>query len=494
MKNQPLRQRVARNSIIVAAGDWALRLISVISMVILARLLNPADFGLSAAAAAIIVFLKALTSVGQVQYLVQKTDLDQADLNTAWTARLLYSVIATTIILTFSWNISTFFNEPKMQQVLLVLAWIPVLDALRSIGLVVQRRELNFAVITKLDISTKLISFTVTIALAIALRDYWALVIGEISATLALMIGSHIYAPHSVRISLSRYKLQWGFVKWMYIQGILNLLREKIDTFLVTRYLGIAAGGQYSMALRLGDLAVNNFMRPLSATLYSGFSKIKNDPAALRASALEASAILLFIIAPILVWLSIATQPLVTIVLGDKWTSISPIIPTIAAMFCVMQLISPMNTILIISGKFKESVFASAISIIPFIASILFMASDIHLEWFALARALTIALSALVVAYFAMRILDIGIVLLCLTFWKSVTSATLALIGSNSILNSISLTLHPFLSVILSGILVLTIYLAFFYLARALTGKNGYELDFIHKLLIPTAKSFVQKN
>lgn len=478
----------------MAAGDWALRLISVVSMVILARILSPSDFGLAAAAAAVVVFLKALTSVGQVQYLVQKTDLEQADLDTAWTAKLLYSLVATGLMLGFAHQISGFFNEPRLTHVLYVLAWIPCLDALRSIGLAVQRRELNFGVTTKLDITAKLISFVVTVAAAFILQDYWALVIGEIASALALMVGSHVYARHKVSLSLSRYGLQWHFVKWMYIQGVFNLIREKVDTLLVTRYLGVATGGHYAMSIRLGDLAVNNFMRPLGATLYSGFAKVKNDPRALRASALEAATIMLFIITPIFVWVSMAAHPLVLLVLGEKWTDIVPIIPIVTAMFCMMQFIGLLNTVLIITGKFKASTAASAISIILFVTAILAMAPDIHLERFATARALTIGLSALLMVMIVMGHMGIGLPLLIRSLWKPVVAGILSALAVLGMLTALpALQSHALLELCATGTVVLITYLVPFYLWRALTGNSGQELDFIHKLLIPIAKSFYAK-
>lgn len=494
MNKQPLRQRVARNSLIVAAGDWALRLISVVSMVILARILSPSDFGLAAAAAAIVVFLKALTSVGQVQYLVQKTELEQADLDTAWSARLLYSLIATGLILGFTHKISGFFNEPRLVPILYILAWIPVLDALRSLGPALLQRELDFSVNTRISLVSKLVSFITTVSAAIYLQNYWALIIGEIASALSVLVTSHLYAPQKVSLSLSRYGLQWHFVKWMYIQGVFNLIREKVDTLLVTRYLGVATGGHYAMSIRLGDLAVNNFMRPLGATLYAGFAKVKSDPRALRASSLEAATIMLFIITPIFVWVSMAAHPLVLLVLGEKWTDIVPIIPIVTAMFCMMQFIGLLNTVLIITGKFKASTAASAVSIILFVATILAMAPDIHLERFAAARALTIGLSALLMTLTVMGHLGIGLPLLIRNLWKPVVAGLLSALAVLGMLVAMpALKNHVLLELLATGVVVLITYLAPFYLWRAFTGKSGQELDFIHKLLIPIAKSFYPK-
>lgn len=494
MNNQPLRYRIAHNSIIIALGDWTNRLIGLVSMIVLARLLNPEDFGIASATAAAVIFLRALTYIGLRQYLIQKDVLEQDDINTAWTTLLLYSLIATTILFTFSTEISIFFNEPRLDLPIKVLAFVPLIDAFKSIGLALKARELNYKTETKLGVITKALSFLVTLGAAIILKNYWALIIGELTAVITTVFFSHIMAPYKRSLSLSRYFLQWHFVKWMYAQGILNLIREKIDTLLVTRYLGVTAGGQYAMAIRLSDLTVSNFMRPMGSTLFSAFSIMKKDHNALSKSMLEALSIVLFITLPILIWVSIASTPLVTVLLGPNWLHITPIIPIITAMFCLMQIMGLLNNILIIKDHQKYSVQISAATILLFITSIILSTDNIDIERFAILRTLTIGASVVALFIVAIRILGLTLNTTLSNLTSSPISAAISLIISLPSLGAISEFIKsPVAHLILSIPLVTLTYLTPFYIIRRITKKQCHELNFLHDLLIPYLRNTLKR-
>ncbi|MEW5770621.1 MAG: oligosaccharide flippase family protein [Pseudomonadota bacterium] len=421
-----LRDRVVSSILISSAADWVVKLLGVVSMVVLARLLTPGDYGLAIAATTVVGFIKALTSVGQDQYLIQKTDLEPTDLSTAWSARLLLALLASLLLFFGRQAIADYFSAPGLVEVLGVLAWVPVIDALRSIGLVVARRELDFKPNAKTDIAAKMVAVVVTLATALAWRNYWALVAGEMASALTFVALSHVTAPYRVRPTLRHYSAQWRFVRWLYVQGLANLVREKIDSLLVARYLGVVGAGHYLMSLRLADLAINNLLQPASAGLYSGFAKLKEDPPALASAFLRALSVYLLLVAPIWVAMTLLATPLIRIVLGEQWLAIAPVMPIVVTMYTFMLLAGLGGNVLLVLGRVRYTVLANSLSVAVFICVMLYFAESLSLGQFAAVRALTVLLALSMLFYPLSNALGVGVLALFRHVWRSLAAGGVA--------------------------------------------------------------------
>ena len=111
--NQSLRNVIVTGSAWMIGMRWAIRALSVISVVILARLLTPDDFGLIAMSSLIIVFLEILTSFGADMALIQRQEAVRGHYDTAWTIRLIQTGVVTFLIIVAAPFAAIYFDEPE---------------------------------------------------------------------------------------------------------------------------------------------------------------------------------------------------------------------------------------------------------------------------------------------------------------------------------------------------------------------------------------------
>jgi len=208
---------------------WLQRAIGVVSVVILARLLSPEDFGIVAMAAIVVGLLDTLSSIGVVTALVQSPVMSDEHLNTGWTIRLIQRAVVALALLPAAHLGADYFNDERIVPVIYVGALTVFLGGFENIGVIFFQRDLNFRKDFIYGLIRKLVGFVVTVALAFTLRNYWALVLGTLSANVAGLFLSYAMHSHRPRLSLSRFKEIWAFSQWLLFSGIIGFIRRKAD-------------------------------------------------------------------------------------------------------------------------------------------------------------------------------------------------------------------------------------------------------------------------
>lgn len=158
------------------------RALGFISTLVLARILVPADFGLVALAMSFSRAVDILADLGVEDALVRATEPTRAMYDTAFTMNALRGLITAIIIGSSALPFASFFDDPRLTYVVLALACAVLLDSVENIGIADFRRHLAFRREFVLYIFPRLSQVTVTIALALTWGNYWALVVGILTA------------------------------------------------------------------------------------------------------------------------------------------------------------------------------------------------------------------------------------------------------------------------------------------------------------------------
>ena len=208
-------EQVVSSSLWMGGWRWSARLIGLATTVVLARLLLPEDFGILATSVIVITFFTMMIDLGTDNYLVRHQAPDREDYDTGWTLRLIVISIASASVFLAAQPGADFFDDQRLVDILRLLAVAGLLGGFTNIGLTMYRRDLQFIGITQ-----RLTSSAVTIVLAYWLRNYWALVIGEIVFMLVGLVLSYALHPYRPRFTLSRFHLQWDFSKWIVVRNL----------------------------------------------------------------------------------------------------------------------------------------------------------------------------------------------------------------------------------------------------------------------------------
>lgn len=322
--------RMLNGALWMIALRWAIRLTGLVSTVILARLLMPSDFGIVAMAMIVVSTLEIFNQTGQKLVLIRLEDPTKDHFDTAWTVSFLIGLAIAVAILAASPLAVLYFREPKVEPVMQCLALRAILGGVENIGTVHFRRNLQFNSFFAYNVYPKLISFAVTIVLAFALRNYWALVAGILTGQLSLIVLSYAMHPHRPRFTLSKVKEIWSFSIWTFFRSVGYYLNGQIDQVVVGGFGGAAMMGRYAVATDVAQSPGREINEPMVAVLYPVMSRLQNDMSALRDVYFKTLGWTAFICASTGVGVAIVASDMQQLVLGDKWIGIAPLMSWLA--------------------------------------------------------------------------------------------------------------------------------------------------------------------
>lgn len=319
---ESLRTRVLRGAAWSVAMRWSIRLIGVISTIILARLLTPADFGIVAMAMLVVGLVGVLFELGVNIYLIQKIDADDDDYSTAWTVRLLQGAVATTLLVASTPLAVDYFSTPKLMPVLWCLSVLPLVSGLENIGIVKFQKNLELGKDFRFLVLNKVVGFVVTIASAALLRNYWALVIGVLSAAVFGMVASYVIHPFRPRLTLCRVRTMLSFSTWLLIRNIGGYAQSRIDQLIVGGRADAGGLGVYTMASDLAEMPTSEVLTPMGRALLPGLATIKTDLQRTRKAFARVFGLLLVLACPLTVGMALVAEDVVHVLLGAKWSAV----------------------------------------------------------------------------------------------------------------------------------------------------------------------------
>ncbi|MEH8018987.1 lipopolysaccharide biosynthesis protein [Rheinheimera muenzenbergensis] len=346
-----------------------------ISTIILARLLFPADFGIMAACMAMVAFFEIFTSFSFDINIIQKDNVTDDTLNSAWTCKLLSGLLLAILLFIASPWISAFFNDPRLTLVVQAVAFIPLIKSAENIGFVLYRKNLDLKKEFNLEVIAKLLSFTVTLAAAFYWQNYWALVIGMFSNAIARVLLS--YAMHSYRpaFGLSQAAELFRFSKWLLLNNLLIFLNHKVTDLIIGNRANTTELGYYSVSYEISNLPTTELVFPLSRAIFPGYSLVKSDINALRDMFLKITAVVLFFAAPICFGFYAVAHEAVALFLGDKWLNIVPMVSILAFYGLSRCAVQNMGNVFVALGKPHISTYISLSRLIVIVPLLLYAVS-----------------------------------------------------------------------------------------------------------------------
>ena len=176
-----LKRKVAGAALWTVAARWIHRLLGMVSIVVLARLLEPKDFGLVAMAQVFSTIISAFTQLELNVALIRLKSIDTDYLSTAWTLGLIAGVLASLAILAVAWPAASYYEDGRIGFILVLFALLPTVSALRSPRMVFYAKHFQFDRSFYFSTSVRVVTVALTVALAFQFRDYRALVYGSLA-------------------------------------------------------------------------------------------------------------------------------------------------------------------------------------------------------------------------------------------------------------------------------------------------------------------------
>lgn len=321
------------NTRVVEGAAWMVlfrvidRSIGLVSMVILARLLLPADFGLVALAGSLIAILEVLGAVGLDMALIQNAQARREHYDSAWTFHVLFGLITGALVLAAAPAVAAFYGDPRLIAVMYMICLAHAINGFENVGVVAFRKELAFEREFRFRLLRRVIStFVVTIPLAITLQSYWALLIGSVVSALVSVALSYWLHPYRPRLSIAALGSLMNFSKWFLLTSVVEFLYGRMASLLIGRIAGPTTLGAFTLANELAAIATQEISAPIHRAVYPGYAQLAHDRARLQQSYLGVVSTLALVVLPAAVGLSLLAEPVVLIILGERWHESVPLL------------------------------------------------------------------------------------------------------------------------------------------------------------------------
>jgi O-antigen/teichoic acid export membrane protein len=346
-----LNRQMFSGSVWMIGLRWSIRLTGVISTVILARLLSPADFGIVAMAMLVVGMLEILNQTGQKLAIIRHASPTREHYDTAWTISVITGLAIGATIFAIAPLTSIYFHEPRAVPVMQCLALRSVIAGFENIGTTNFRRDLKFDKFFLYNMYPKVFSFVVTISLAIIWRNYWALVAGILSSQLVMNVISYLMHSYRPRFSLAKIGEIWSFSGWTLFRTIGNFLNFQIDQLIVGGIFGASAMGRYAVAEDIASSPSEEINEPMVAVLYPVMAKVLGDKDRLRQLYLRVLCWSAIICTSAGVGVTLVAHDMVQLVLGPKWSDVEPLLGWLALAAALLGLSSGAYTAFDAIGK-----------------------------------------------------------------------------------------------------------------------------------------------
>lgn len=335
------------------------------SIILLARILSPEDYGLIATAQFIAGLIQIFLSLGINEIIIQKKDLDKEHIQTLWTAIIFLSFFGFLVCLCISFLF--FINDSYVISKILIFEGMNTAFILLSIvPTALLMKDLQLKSFTLRIIISRLLFFLIAIPLALSNYGLWSIVYASLAQNLITFIMLFLkikkQIPEKLYFNITLFKESMNFGFFVMVENLLWSVLGRVLGLLVAIFHGSTALGVYNMASKLTDMVLNLLNSGITRITLPIFSAVQDDKEKLL-YAFQASTYYFNIISlPIFFVFGITATYWVPIVLGGKWVAIIPLIQIISFMYAVMYTRMFVGVAIRAIGKSKDFLILSLVA------------------------------------------------------------------------------------------------------------------------------------
>ena len=325
------------------------------SVVLLARLLVPEDFGLVAAVGPVAAFVGLLQEFGLQQAVVQRREISEAQLNQIFWLSALVGLCSSLVVAAAGPIVSAFYDDPRMLWIMIASAYPVFFGSLLAVPFAILNRHLRFF---QLAINDLIVAFSGLIAAIVAARlgfSYWSLVISSaVSVTVALAAAwiTAGWKPARPDIFVHPDIVKFGANLTGF--NIANFFARNLDNVLIAKFAGTLELGYYDRAYKLLLFPLQNINQPLSRVMVPLLSRIQDDKARFRDIYVRTNWLLAATIVPGIAALTITSKETVALLFGQNWSGgVAPIFTWLGIAGLVQPVANTTGWIFICQAKTK---------------------------------------------------------------------------------------------------------------------------------------------
>jgi len=322
-----LGNAAARGTSITLAMQGVRFVLQFCSLVVLARLLTPSDFGIVAMVTAIVGIADILRDFGLSSAAIQAKTLNNAERSNLFWVNVGIGCAGALVILLCTPLISRLYGEHKLAPIIFSLAWVLIISGVNTQFNAELSRSLRFKALAFADIGAQALGIAAAITVAALGGGYWAIVVQQIVVavmTLTFNMAVCRWRPGLPRrsVSITRFFRFGGGVLGT---QMINYATKNIDNVAIGAYWGAGPLGLYSRAYQLLMTPLAQINAPLTRVALPVLSRVQEDDVVYARYLKKAQLVGCYLTATVFAMCAALAHPLVAVLFGPKWSGVAPI-------------------------------------------------------------------------------------------------------------------------------------------------------------------------
>jgi len=381
------------NKKILSGIGWAYgerilaQVISLIVSIILARLLDPAHYGIIAIVTVFISFLDAFVSGGFGNALVQKKDADDLDFNTICWFSILVSIVLYLILFLAAPSIEKFYDMDQLTAVTRIMGLRVIVSAFNSVQHAYVQRHMVFKRFFFATLGGTLVSAVVGIVMAYRGFGVWALV--------AQYMTNSIIDTIVLRFTIDwNPKLEWSFVRLKSMMGfglkmlgatLVNTLQDNIRSLVVGKVFTKEDLAYYNQGKKYPATLMNNLVGSIQKVMFPAFSEFQQNRDHIKNVMRKSIRVSSFVLVPAVIGMIAVADTFILLFLTDKWAPAIPYLRILSLIYLTRTMNSIFQSSLLAIGKSGVNMFheivGSVLSLVLICIGAFAMKSVMFIAW-----------------------------------------------------------------------------------------------------------------
>jgi O-antigen/teichoic acid export membrane protein len=352
-----IKEKTIRGGAARLIGQVLKSLLRLVTIIVLARLLDPSDFGIVAMVTVVTGVFEIFATGGLSAAAVQKPEISDAEISTLFWFNIGIGALLGLLCIAAAPALSTFYSEPTTALVMIAIAPAFVINATGVQHIALLQRHLRYVTLAAIEVGSEIVTGVVAIVMAVAGFGYWAVVASVIIGPLVLTIGAWVSSgwlpglPRNVRDVYPMLR----FGGTVTLNGLVVYVAYNLDKVLLGRYFGPAALGIYGKAYELINLPTRIINTSIGAVAFSSLARLQGEPARLKSYFLKGYSLVVSITLPATIACAVFADDVILVTLGPNWTAAATIFRLLAPTILVFSIINPIGWLLQSIGMQERS-------------------------------------------------------------------------------------------------------------------------------------------
>jgi PST family polysaccharide transporter len=352
-----LKQRTLRAGIAKTGGQAANFLLRMVCLIVLARLLEPGDFGLVGMVTAITGFLSLFREFGLSLAAVQRSEITEEQTSTLFWINIAVGLMLCLCSVAIAPLVASFYHEPRLGSITIVLGLGFIFNAAGVQHSALLQRQMRFSELALVDVVSLFVSSVLSLVLAAIGFGYWSLVAWSVAQpfTTTVQLWLHTrWVPGKPSKSVGTGSLlRFGSI--VTINSLVVHIAYNLDKVLLGRVWGAEVVGLYGRAYQLITLPTDQITGPIGGVAMSVLSRLQDDRKRMWSYFLKGYSLVLAVTVPLSVICGLFAEEIILLAFGPKWSAAIPVFQLLAPVQLVFAIINPPGWLLVALGMVERS-------------------------------------------------------------------------------------------------------------------------------------------